>query len=397
MYTRKNYLNRLIKFKDTDFIKVITGVRRSGKSVLLKQYYEYLKELGVSEENIIFINLESLENIFVRTEEAFLKLVTDSLPKNKDKVYILIDEIQFADGWQRVINSLRVSIDCDIVITGSNAKLLSGELATLLSGRYVEFTVYPFSFMEFLEAKNIDKNSRQVDIAYKEYKKFGGFPGVIFSQEELKPTILSGIFDSIILNDIAQRGTIRDIFSLKRVVSFLADNVSQFVNPSKVMNVLKNEKLDISNHTVNRYIELLKEAFLFYEARPYDIRGKAYLKQNSKFYMVDNGLRNHATGHKEGNLGNRLENIVFLELLYRGYSVDVMRIDELEVDFLARRMDEIKYFQVCHQIPENSHETDNLLLIKDNYPKTLITGRYEGVSEIDGIKVKYIVDWLTDN
>lgn len=396
MYIRREFLDRIISFKDTDFIKVITGVRRSGKSVLLKQYEEYLYEEGIEKTRVIHINLEAFEYQNVTTSEEFSKLLSDILPEDSGRIYILIDEIQFVEDWQKVINSLRVSFDCDIVITGSNAKLLSGELATLLSGRYVVIPIYPFSFKEFLLVKNIDKDSRQVDIAYREYEKYGGFPSVVLSEETLKKTILSGIYDSIILNDIAIRGGVKETFALKRVVSFLADNVGQLINPSKISNILKQEKLNISNHTVNKYLELLQGAYLFYEAKPYDIRGKAYLKQNSKYFMVDNGLRNHAVSHKNDNLGNRLENIVYLELVRRGYSVDVVRLDSKEVDFLARKDNIIEYYQVAYQLPTDSHETDNLLMIKDNYKKVVITGRYEDVDFIDGIEIKYIVDWLVE-
>lgn len=355
---------------------------------------DYLKDDGVKENHIIYINLKSYENQFIKGEQEFSDLIYKMLPKDSGKVYLLVDEIQFIDGWQRVINSFRVSFDCDIVITSSNAKLLSGELTTLLSGRYVEIVIYPFSFKEILNAKNIDINDRIVDIAYKEYEKYGGFPGALLSDEVIKPTILSGIYDSIILNDIAARGFVKDTLSLKKVVSFLPDNVGQLVNPSKISNLLKSENLNISNHTVNKYLELLQEAYLFFEVRPYDIRGKAYLKQNSKYFMVDNGLRNQSVGFKESNQGNRLENIVFIELKRRGYEVAVANIDNKEIDFIARKNDLVKYFQVTYQIPENTHETDNLLLIKDNFEKTVITGRYEGVNNIAGIKVEYVVDWL---
>lgn len=394
MYIRKAYLNKIIEFKDTDLIKVITGVRRSGKSVILMQYRDYLKNLGINEENILYINLESLENQYIEQEKDFRDLILASLPKNKEKFYLLVDEIQFVEGWQRVINGLRVSYDCDIIITGSNARLLSGELATLISGRYVEIPVYPFSFREFLEIKGIKPDSREIDLAYKEYEKYGGFPSVILSNDTIKGSVLSGIYDSIILNDIALRGKIRDTVTLKRMVSYLSDNVGQLVNPSKISNTLKSERIDISNHTIARYLDLLNDAFLFYEAKPYDIRGKAYLRQNAKYFMVDNGLRNHAVGFKESNYGNRLENIVFLELLRRGYEVDIARLDDKEVDFIARKNGNIEYYQVTYQILANTHETDNLLLINDNFNKTLITGRYEGVDDISGIKIKYIVDWL---
>ena len=217
MYQRKNYLEKLIAFKDTDFIKVITGVRRSGKSVLLKQYMEYLYKEGVSREHIIYINLEEFEYQNINSKDDFSKLLNRLLPKDKERFYLLVDEIQFVEGWQKIINSIRVSFSCDIVITDSNSKLLSGELATLLSGRYVELIVYPFSFKEFLEAKGIDKDSRKIDIAYKEYEKFGGFPGVLLSDKIIKSTILSGIYDSIILNDIAGCG----FYPRTRIISII--------------------------------------------------------------------------------------------------------------------------------------------------------------------------------
>lgn len=245
-----------------------------------------------------------------------------------------------------------------------------------------------------MEIKGIGKDSREVDVAYKEYEKYGGFPGVILSNENIKSSVLSGIYDSILLNDIATRGQIRDTMTLKSLVSYFCDNVGQLVNPNKISNILKSEKLEISNHTINRYLELLKDAFLFYEAKPYDIRGKAYLRQNSKYFMVDNGLRNRSVSFKESNYGNRLENIVFIELLRRGYQVDVVKIGDKEIDFLAKKGETIEYYQVAYQIPDNTHETDNLLRIHDNFKKTLITGRYEGVQEISGIKIEYVVDWL---
>ncbi len=422
MYSRTEYLNKLLAFKDTDFVKVITGVRRCGKSVILQQYINSLRELGVPESNIIYINLESFEYRGVLTDSNLIDVIYSKIQSeydsqsgkdtqsgenpqgnesqqtnvNQPKTYILIDEIQFVDGWQKAINVLRVSFNCDIVITGSNAKLLSGELATNLSGRYVEIPVYPFSFKEFLGAKQIDINSREVDLAYKEYEQYGGFPSVVLADESLRYTILSGIYDSIILNDIAARAQIKDSFTLKRIVAFLADNVGQLVNASKITSLLKNERIEVSNHTISRYLEFLQNAYLFFEVRPYDIRGKAYLRQNAKYFIVDSGLRNQAVSHRLGNMGNRLENIVFLELLRRGYDVDVARVEGSEVDFIARKGDSVEYYQVTQQLPENTHETDNLLKLRDNYAKFLITGRYAGVDLIDGVRVKYVVDWLIE-
>ena len=394
MIAREQYLKQLIQFKDSDFIKVITGVRRCGKSVLLTQYRDYLRTHDVDAEHIIYINFESFEYQWVKSADDFQQLISRVLPATKEKIYFLFDEIQYVENWQKILNAVRVSFNTDIVITGSNASLLSGELATLLSGRYVEIRLYPLSFREFLEAKNIDPQSRLVDQAYTEYEKYGAFPSVVLADEMLKDTILSGIFDSIVLNDVAYLAGVKDTQTLRSVIAFLADNVGQLVNPNKISKTLSAERVPTNNHTINKYLELLENAFLFYKAKQYDIRGKGYLKTNSKYFIVDNGLRRYAVGKKDANYSNRLENIVFLELLRRGYTVDVGKLESKEIDFIARKADEILYVQVTYDIPDNTHETGNLLKIKDNYRKILITGRYQPQKCIDGVPVIYVVDWL---
>lgn len=396
MFERPEYLNQLIKFKDTDFIKVITGVRRSGKSVLLMLFQEHLIKEGVPDDHIIYMNFESFEYQTITTEEKFREKLNELLPKDTKKVYLLFDEIQVVEGWQRVINGIRVSFDSDIVITGSNANMLSGELATLLSGRYIEIPIYPFSFQEFLNVKGIELNSRKVDIAYDEYEKYGGFPSVTIAEESIKDTILSGIFDTIVLNDVALRSGIKDPTALKSIISFLADNVGQLVNTSKIVNTLKNEGIETTNHTVNRYLDLLESGYLFYRTKQYDIRGREYLRTNGKYFIVDTGLRRNAVGRKDGNYSNRLENIVYIELLRRGYTVDVGKLDTKEIDFVARRLDETLYVQVTYELPNNSHETDDLLHIKDNYKKIVVTGKYHDIEQIDGIPIVYIADWLLE-
>ena len=396
MFERPEYLNQLIKFKDTDFIKVITGVRRSGKSVLLMLFQEHLIKEGVPDDQIIYMNFESFEYQTITTEEKFREKLNELLPKDTKKIYLLFDEIQVVEGWQRVINGIRVSFDSDIVITGSNANMLSGELATLLSGRYIEIPIYPFSFQEFLKVKGIELNSRKVDIAYDEYEKYGGFPSVTIAEESIKDTILSGIFDTIVLNDVALRSGIKDPTALKSIISFLADNVGQLVNTSKIVNTLKNEGIETTNHTVNRYLDLLESGYLFYRTKQYDIRGREYLRTNGKYFIVDTGLRRNAVGRKDGNYSNRLENIVYIELLRRGYTVDVGKLDTKEIDFVARSLDETLYVQVTYELPNNSHEIDNLLHIKDNYKKIVVTGKYHDIEQIDGIPIVYIADWLLE-
>ena len=394
VFQRPIYLNQLIQFKDSDFIKVITGVRRSGKSVLLMLFKEYLLEEDVSEDHIIYMNFESFEYQTIKTEEKFREMLKELLPKDNKKIYLLFDEIQVVEGWQRVVNGIRVSYDSDIIITGSNANMLSGELATLLSGRYIEIPIYPLSFQEFLSVKGIEVNSRKIDSAYDEYEKYGGFPSVVIAEEAIKDTILSGIFDTIVLNDVALRAGVKDPTALKSIISFLSDNVGQLVNSSKIVNTLKSEGVETTTHTVNRYLDLLENGYLFYRLKQYDIRGREYLRTNGKYFIVDSGLRRNAIGRKDGNYSNRLENIVFIELKRRGYTIDVGRLDNKEIDFVARRLDETLYIQVTYELPNNTHETDNLLNIKDNYKKIVITGRYHDIEQINGIPIIYIVDWL---
>lgn len=394
MFQRPYYLSKLIEFKDTDFIKIITGVRRSGKSVLLMLYKEYLIKNGIDKDHIIYINFESFTYQIINNETMLREALTKLIPHGDNKIYFLFDEIQLVEGWQRVINGLRVSFNSDIVVTGSNANMLSGEIATLLSGRYIEIPIYPLSFSEFLMFKNIDKNSRLIDQAYEEYEKYGGFPSVVLADENIKDTILSGIFDTIVLNDVALRSGIKDPAVLKSIIRFLADNVGQLVNSSKIANTLKSEGIKTSVHTVNRYLDMLENGYLFYRAQQYDIRGRDYLRTNGKYFIVDSGLRRNAIGRKDGNYSNRLENIVYIELLKRGYTIDVGRLDNKEIDFIAKKLDETVYIQVTYELPQNNHETDNLLHIKDNYKKIVITGRYYDTTQIDGIHIIYIVDWL---
>lgn len=396
MFQRPDYLNQLIDLQNTDFIKIITGVRRSGKSVLLMLYQRYLLEQGVEPNHIIYINFESFSYQVVTDAEKFRDVLAPLIPQDEEKVYFLFDEIQLVDGWQRVVNGIKTSFNCELVITGSNANMLSGELATLLSGRYIEIPIYPLSFDEFLTVKDIAKDSRFVDQAYQEYEKYGGFPSVVLADERIKDTILSGIFDTIVLNDVALRAGVKDATVLKALIRFLSDNVGQLVNASRIANTLKSEGITTSTHTINRYLDLLEHGYLFYRAQQYDIRGREYLRTNGKYFIIDSGLRRNAVGRKDGNYINRLENIVYVELLRRGYLVDVGRLDNQEIDFVAKKLDETLYIQVTYELPNNNRETDNLLHIKDNHKKIVITGKYYEINQVDGIPIQYIVDWLLD-
>lgn len=357
-------------------------------------YKEYLLQEGIHENHIIYMNFESFEYRTITTEEKFRQKLDELLPRDDKKVYLLFDEIQMVTGWQRIVNGIRVSFNSDIIITGSNANMLSGEIATLISGRYIKIPIYPFSFSEFLHVKGIESDSRKVDSAYDEYEKYGGFPSVVIAEESIKDTILSGIFDTIVLNDVLLRAGVKDATALKSIIRFLADNVGQLVNASKIVNTLKSEGVDTTVHTVNRYLDLLESSYLFYRARQYDIRGREYLRTHGKYFIIDTGLRRNAVGRKDGNYSNRLENIVYVEKLRRGYTVDIGKLNGTEIDFVARKLDETLYIQVAYELPNNTHETDNLLNIKDNNKKIVITSRYYETTQIDGIPIIYIVDWL---
>ncbi|WP_235810670.1 ATP-binding protein, partial [Lactiplantibacillus fabifermentans] len=253
MISRPTYLRKLIQLKDTDTIKIITGVRRSGKSVLLKLYRDYLITQKIDVNQIIYLNFEAFELLKIRDAQQLIDLLQPRL--NHDQYfYLMLDEIQMVDGWQRVVNGIHASFNCDIVVTGSNAKMLSGELSTLLSGRYVEIPIYPFSFKEFLMARKIKENSRQIDQAFEEYETYGGFPAVVLATPNIKDDMLSGIYDTIVLNDVSMRANIRDTESLKAVVGFLVDDLGQLIRPAKLANTLKSEGVATSNHTVERLL-----------------------------------------------------------------------------------------------------------------------------------------------
>lgn len=395
LINRPQYLNKLIDFKDTEFIKVLTGVRRSGKSYILMLYREYLLKHNIDTSQIIYLSFEDFDNIDLQDPKKLYSFLKDHVIDNK-KMYILLDEIQYVKDWQKVVTSLRLNHLLDITVTGSNSNLLSGELATLLSGRYVEIHVYPLSFKEMLDFKKVDSSSEQeVNRLYQEYIKYGSFPAVVLAKEELKPTILSGIYNTIIVNDIGYKNGLREPELVTLVARYLADTIGQLVNPNKVVNTLKSANYKISYNAVQRYLSFFEDAYLFYKSSRYDISGRKLLTTQGKYYIVDAGLRTQALGDKINNRGSVLENIVYIELLRRGYNVQIGKLNDKEIDFIATKTDDRLYIQVTYQLPENStRETDNLLKIPNNYKKIVITGRYEDDTIIDGIPIINIKDWL---
>lgn len=391
MFIREVYLDKIKKYIDTEFIKVITGVRRSGKSYLLKMLEEELKNRGVQSDYILYLNFESLELMDVVDAKDLSSYIQPRAPK-KGRCYFLFDEIQRIKNWEKLVNGLRVSYDADIYITGSNSEMLSGELATLLAGRYVEIQIYPLSFTEFLHFKSYDRD--KIDAKLKEYFEYGGFPSVVLSGKDLKVDVLSGIYSSIVLRDIAQRANLRESSMLEKIVLFLLDNIGQIVNVNKIANTIKSSGRSISNNTVENYLSLLEKSFLFYKAQRYDIKGKEFLSTSAKYYVVDPGFFRSQI-NRNRNYGSRLENMVYIELKRRGYQVSVGKYEEKEIDFIASRDGEGIYIQVADKIPEHSsRETDNLLHLPTGYKKLIIVNSWSDVGSYEGIPIVHISEFL---
>lgn len=396
MIKREQYLRQLREFKDTEFIKVITGVRCSGKTYLLKMFQEELLAHGVAPEQILFITFESLQYAELTNGLELYHYVMKQVDHNQH-LYLFFDEIQLVKEWERAINSFRVDLDADIYISGSNSALLSGELATLLTGRTVSITVYPLSFAEYLQFKGITDH---FDEAFYAYVTEGGFPAAVLSNPSIHQSVLEGIYNSILLRDVAARGEVRNQYLLTRLASYLLSEIGNPISLSKIAGVLKNEGFSGANSpSLGKYLQLLDNAYLFSAARRFDLRGKSYLRTGSKYYAIDTGLRN-ATLNKNfrDNFGHQLENVVYVELLRRGFQVDIGQNNGQEVDFVARRQNQVVYYQVTRQLPENSdREVGNLLQLPDNYQKILLTANRMDVGNDRGIQISHVVDWLLAN
>lgn len=400
MIKRPIYLNQLINFKDKEQIKVITGIRRCGKSSLLEMFAQYLNELGISENNILQINFENLKyaNMTYLELNEYIEKYVKSV---KGKFYLFLDEVQKIDKWELTVNSLRLNKNIDIYITGSNAYMLSSDLSTYLSGRYVEIKMQPLTFKEFLtfyKLKDMTKEEK-----FNLYLKYGGMPGLKdfnFDEKMVRQT-LDGIFSTVLVKDIISHTDIKDISLLNKITSFLADNIGNPTSLNKIKNTLVSEQLikkGIHLSAIDNYISLLENAFVFYGIKRYDIKGKDYLKTQGKYYMADMGLRNFFLGFKDMDRGHILENIVFLELLSRGYKVSIGKIGNNEVDFIATTPNEKIYIQVCETLSSEeirNRELKPLQNIKDNYEKIILTrdNIFVGIDE-NGIKILNIIDWL---
>lgn len=430
---RELYLNKLVAFKDTDLIKVITGIRRCGKSSLLKLMVQYLKENGIGQEQIIQMSFESIEFQKMTANDIY-QYVKERMPDDK-KTYMFFDEIQRIPDWQDAINSFRVDFDCDIYVTGSNAYLLSSEYATYLSGRLIEIKMLPLSFCEFLDFHGYEVREKKSPAGelrkriydgegenydpkelFEAYMKFGGMPGIadIGLDTDKVLTLLEGIYSTVVIRDILEREKrrgqrqIADAELLRKIIMFLADNIGNNTSITSIGNTLVNEKLidaDKRNgkpavQTIQAYVGALLESYVFYEIKRFDIKGKEYLKTLGKYYIVDIGLRNYLLGFRDVDTGHCIENIVYFELLRRGYDVAIGKIDEKEVDFIATNAKEKIYFQVTESMNDpftRERELAPLRKIRDNYEKVVLTGECDNPATQDGIKIVKLTDFLLEN
>lgn len=403
MVQRKEYLEKLIEWKDDDVIKVVTGIRRCGKSTLLMQYQDYLKSIGIEENQIIAVNFEELEYEELCDYKKLYAYIKDRLVADKT-TYIFLDEIQKVPSFEKVVDSLYVKPNIDIYITGSNAYMLSGDLATLLTGRYVEISMLPLSFSEYMELSDKDKES-----AFADYIKYGGLPFVATMDrtDDKVDTYLEGIYNTVIVKDIEDRQKrqesnsdkrkINDIPLLKTIAKYLSSVIGSPVSLRGITNYLVSSGRKISANTVSNYVDALIESFIFYPAERFDIVGKQLLKANKKYYMVDLGIRNHILPRKYYDLGFSVENIVFFELLRRGCKVTIGKYQENEVDFVAEKRGEFTYIQVTADMVSEStfdREMKPLYAIQDNYEKIVLTLDKLTVGNYDGIKVVNVIDWL---
>ena len=397
MVIRDSYLKRMIDAKDTEFIKVITGVRRSGKSTLLQMFKDYLLKNNISEENIIYINFESAIYDDIKDYKDLYKFVKEKVKKTK--TYLLLDEVQNVESWEKAINSFKVDFNIDIYITGSNAYLLSSELSTLLSGRYIEIKMYPLSFKEYLIFNNYDNNN--LENRFNEYLKYGGLPAItqIKDNNELVLSYLSDIYNTIVKKDIIDRNSIKDTALLENIIKYLTNNIGSPISSTKISDYLNSNKIvEKSNHqTIDNYLNMLEKSFIMYKADRTDIKNKSLLKTLGKYYISDTGIRNIILGFRNINEGHLLENVVYLELLRRGYKVNIGKTNEYEVDFVAENPNEIKYYQVTQSLLNEeikARELRSLENINDNYEKIILTLDKSINNDYNGIKVINIIDWL---
>ncbi len=397
MIQRKIYMKQLEAFRDQPLIKVITGMRRSGKSTLLTLWAEALAAQGVRPEQIIRINFESMEFDAIRDYRALYQWVKEKM-KGLPHVYLMLDEVQAVAHWEKAVNSLFMEGAADIYLTGSNSSLLSSEISTLLSGRYVEIQVFPLSFKEYLDFLPPEK-LKDRENAFLSYVKYGALPIVPFLPQENNTIslFLSGIYHTVLMKDIAERNAVRHPALLDALVHFMADNVGNTISTSKISGYLTSMGRKTSAFTIDNYLRMLEGAFVFHKASRYDLKGKTHLKTQEKYYIADIGLRNALLGFRNTDYGHILENIIYLELLRRGYRVSIGKVGTLEIDFIAEKSDKKTYFQVSATIADEAtreREMKPLEAIHDNYEKIVLTMDRSLYTDFNGIRNVNVIDFL---
>lgn len=400
MIERFRYIEQVTPFIDKPVIKVFSGIRRSGKSVLLKQVIHLLKERGISSSQIIHINMELMEFDEIKNYQHLHQYITRHQKKGHDKYYIFIDEVQEVEGWEKTINSLLAEERNDLYITGSNARLLSSELASLLSGRYVEFKMHTLVFSEFDTLRKQKGSENSLNQEFDLFLKFGGFPGI--HHMELDDTVvrqyLQSIYNSVLLKDVIVRNSIRDAAMLDVISKYLIDNTGNITSAKSISDYMKSQKRKVSVDTVLNYIRFSCDALLFEKVQRYDIKGKRLLETYEKYYMADIGLRYATLGHTPQAISGQLENIVYLELKSRGYEVTIGKIDDLEIDFIATKGNEQLYIQVCTQLTDESvisREYRSLELVKNSFPKYVLSLDADFDTSKTGIKWMNLIEFLT--
>lgn len=403
MIKRELYLKKIRNFIDKPVIKVITGMRRSGKSMILKLISQELLEKGISSQNIIYINFESLMFSDLTEFKSLYNHIIEKSQTLTEKVYILLDEIQEVEHWEKAVNSFMVDLDCDIYITGSNANLLSSELATYIAGRYVEIKVYPLSFREYIDFAKIQnpQNILSNEEYFEQYLQFGGLPGIHnFNYDKSNIyQYLSDIYSSILLKDVVAKNNIRDVELLERIILYIFDNIGNTFSAKNVSDFLKSQGRKLSRETVYNYLKALESAYIISSVQRYDVKGKALLETMEKFYLTDLGFRHAKLGYRPNDIAGYLENIIYLELIRRKYTVNIGKLGTKEIDFIGILENEKLYIQVTYLLasPETvEREFSPLKKIEDNYPKYVLSMDNLGEYNIDGIIRKRIIDFLLE-
>lgn len=394
---RPEYLSQLIDFSNQDIIKVVTGIRRSGKSTLLELFVEYLKEQGVLDEQIIFMNFESARFEEITNSKALNKYIESHIYPS-GKTYIFLDEVQSVENFEKAVDSCTVDFDADIYLTGSNAYMLSSDLSTLLSGRYIEIKMYPLSFKEYMSAQMTNKSTED---CFYDYMKYGGFPFITNEIDERKISMyLDGIYNTVIFKDIVQRNRIKDTALIEKLIRFVFSSIGSLVSATSIAKAIKDDKRSATHETIENYLEMLCRAHILSKAVRYDIKGKEYLKTLSKYYVTDLGLRNNLLGYRQVELTHALENIIYFELLRRGWQVDIGKIGNMEVDFMVRRKEDIRYYQVTWTVNNNPETLEREYrpfdAIPDHYEKIIITMDKDFINSINGVKKLNAIDFLLD-